>query len=59
MQQPTLIRNDVYWLGTPNPDLRVFDVVMRTPFGTSYNSYLIKDSQTAVIDIVKHGHWKL
>lgn len=59
MQQPTLIRNDVYWLGTPNPDLRVFDVVMRTPFGTSYNSYLIKDAQTAVIDIVKHGHWKL
>jgi flavorubredoxin len=58
VQQPTLIRNDVYWLGTPNPDLRVFDIVMRTPFGTSYNSYLIKDAKTAVIDIVKQGFWK-
>lgn len=58
MQQPTPIRNDVYWLGTPNPDLRVFDVVMRTPFGTSYNSYLIKDAKVAVIDIVKTGRWQ-
>jgi flavorubredoxin len=34
-----------------NPNMRVFDVVMRTEYGTSYNSYMVKGAEkTALID---------
>ncbi|MEL7603883.1 MAG: FprA family A-type flavoprotein, partial [Bacillota bacterium] len=36
------ISKDIYWVGVHNPGLRIFDVIMRTEWGTSYNSYLIK-----------------
>ena len=26
-----------YWVGAQDPDLRVFDVIMATQYGTSYN----------------------
>lgn len=55
MPAPVLVRSGIYWLGTPNPDLRVFDVVMKTPYGTSYNSYLIRGEKVAIVDIVKPG----
>lgn len=45
---------NVWWIGAVDPDLRVFDIIMRAEHGTSYNSYLIKGSQaTAVIETVK------
>ncbi len=48
------VTDKVWWVGVQNPDLRVFDVIMRTNWGTSYNSYLVKGSQkTALIDAVK------
>ncbi len=48
------VTDKVYWVGVQNPDLRVFDVIMRTDWGTSYNSYLIRGSgKTALIDAVK------
>lgn len=44
----------VWWIGALDPDLRVFDIIMRAEHGTSYNSYLIKgDKATAVIETVK------
>jgi len=43
---------DVYWVGALHPDLRVFDILMHTKNGTSYNSYLIQDEKTAIIDTV-------
>lgn len=50
------IKNDIYWIGALDPDLRVFDIVMNTPYGTSYNSYLIKGSEkTAIIETVKEN----
>lgn len=43
--------NDVYSVGVLNPTLRIFDVVMATEFGTTYNSYIVKGSEkTALID---------
>lgn len=36
------IRDNLYWVGALDKDLRVFDVVMRTEHGTSYNSYILK-----------------
>ena len=50
------ITKDVYWVGVQNPGLRIFDVIMRTEWGTSYNSYLIRGAKkTALVDSVKEG----
>lgn len=40
----------VYSVGALNPGLRVFDIVMRTEYGTSYNAYLIDDEKKALIE---------
>lgn len=45
------ITDDIYYVGVLNPNLRVFDIVMVTEYGTSYNSYVVKGSEkTAVIE---------
>lgn len=52
----TEIVKGISWVGVRNPDLRVFDVIMRTDWGTSYNSYLIQGTEkTALVDTVKEG----
>lgn len=52
------IANKVFWIGVQDPDLRIFDVVMTTEYGTSYNAYLIKGSEkTALIETVKIKYW--
>ncbi|MBR7045240.1 MAG: FAD-dependent oxidoreductase [Lachnospiraceae bacterium] len=48
------IRQDLYWTGVLDPDLRVFDIIMETRYGTSYNSYLLEGSQkTALFETAK------
>lgn len=48
------LKNDIYWLGSLDPKLRVFDIIMETEFGTTYNSYFVKGSEkTAVFETVK------
>lgn len=38
-------------VGILNPNMRIFDVVMRTEYGTSYNSYVLKGAEkTALIE---------
>ncbi len=45
------ITNGVYYTGVLNPNMRVFDIIMRTEYGTSYNSYIVKGSEkTALIE---------
>ncbi len=39
------IRDRVYWVGVQDPDLEIFDIVMKTEYGTSYNAYLVKGSE--------------
>lgn len=52
----TEIVKGISWVGVRNPDLRVFDVIMRTDWGTSYNSYLIQGTEkTALVDTVKEA----
>lgn len=51
--KPFILQNNVYWIGALHPDLRIFDIIMHTKNGTTYNSYLIKDQKIAVIDTVK------
>lgn len=48
------IKKDIFWVGSLDPDLRVFDIIMYTPFGTTYNSYVVKGSEkTALFETVK------
>lgn len=44
------ITDKVYSVGVQNPDLRVFDIVMATRYGTSYNSYIVKGEEIALIE---------
>lgn len=44
------IRDGLYWVGVRDPARRLFDIVMPTPYGTTYNSYLLKGEKTAVIE---------
>lgn len=46
------IKNGIYSIGVLNPNMRIFDIIMRTDYGTSYNSYLIKGEKTAIIETV-------
>jgi flavorubredoxin len=55
MMGPVEIKPGIYWIGSEDPDLRVFDDLFPTEHGTSYNSYLIKgNGKTAIIDTVEH-----
>lgn len=46
----------VFWIGALDPDLRTFDIILKTANGTTYNAYLIRGSEgVAIIDTVKEG----
>lgn len=47
------VKKDIYFTGVVDKDLEVFDIIMETEFGTTYNSYLIKDEKTVLFDTVK------
>ena len=41
----------VHWVGAFDPDLRSFDLILRTANGTTYNAYTVRGEQgVAVID---------
>lgn len=45
------IFDNIYSVGVLNPNMRVFDVIMKTEFGTTYNSYIVKGTRkTALIE---------
>ena len=44
------ISDKIYSVGVQNPDLRVFDIIMATKYGTSYNSYIVKGNEVALIE---------
>ena len=47
------ISENILCVGVQHPDRKMFDCLMPTPHGTSYNSYLIRGTQkTALIDTV-------
>lgn len=48
------IKKDIHWVGALDPDLRIFDIIMYTPYGTTYNSYVVKGSEkVAIFETVK------
>lgn len=49
------IKDNIFSVGVQNPQLRVFDIIMQTEFGTTYNAYLIKgEKKTALVETVHY-----
>ena len=52
--KPVEIARDIHWIGAFDPDLRVFDLILKTANGTTYNAYVVRGSEgVAIIDTVK------
>lgn len=52
------LKEGLYWTGILDPELRVFDIIMNTEFGTTYNSYLLKGSEkTALFETAKEKYF--
>ncbi len=48
------IQDGLMWVGALDPGLRVFDIIMYTPYGTTYNSYVVEGSEKiAIFETVK------
>ena len=43
------LRDDFYWTGIIDDQLRVFDIIMYTEFGTTYNSYVMKAGDKIIL----------
>jgi flavorubredoxin len=53
-RQPIEISPRVHWIGALDPDIRTFDVILKTANGTSYNAYVVRGSEgVAIVDTVK------
>ena len=54
------LKNGIYYVGALNPNLRVFDIIMRTDYGTSYNAYIVKGGEkTALIETCHNSFSKV
>jgi flavorubredoxin len=54
--QAVALSERVHWIGVLDPNLRTFDIILKTANGTTYNSYLVRGSEgVAVIDTVKES----
>ena len=51
------ITKDVHWVGVLDRELVTFDVVMHTPYGTTYNSYFINAEKKALVETVKEKYF--
>ncbi len=49
MENAVKIKEKLWWTGALDAGLRVFDVVMESPRGTSYNSYVVKGEKGAAV----------
>ena len=46
--------DDLWWVGVEDHDLRVFDIIMHSDWGTSYNAYAVRGSEgMALFETVK------
>ncbi|MEQ1637839.1 MAG: FprA family A-type flavoprotein [Methylococcales bacterium] len=55
--QAIALSERVHWIGALDPNLRTFDIILKTANGTTYNAYVVRGSEgVAVIDTVKEGY---
>jgi NADH oxidase (H2O-forming) len=53
---PVALASGVHWIGALDPELRDFDIILKTANGTTYNSYCVRGSSgVAIIDTVKEN----
>jgi flavorubredoxin len=54
MSYAVAVSERIHWIGALDPGMRTFDVILKTPSGTTYNSYCVRGSEgVAIIDTVK------
>lgn len=53
------VSQSVKWIGILDADIRTFDIVMETEYGTTYNSYLVDAEFPAIIETAKEKFWDL
>ena len=46
---PIRLTDSLYYCGVADPGLRTFDIIMETKYGSSYNSYLLKGENKAIL----------
>jgi len=51
------VSKSVKWIGILDQDIRTFDIVMETKYGTTYNSYLIDAQYPAIVETAKEKFW--
>ena len=47
------VTENVKWVGILDYDIKTFDIVMTTQYGTTYNSYFINSQKKALIEVAK------
>lgn len=47
----------LYSVGVLNPGLRIFDIIMPAPYGTSYNAYLLTGEKNVLVETVHADYW--
>ena len=52
------LRKGVWSVGVLNPSLRVFDIVMESKYGTSYNAYLLTGEKNVLIETVHTDYFE-
>lgn len=52
------LKSNVYSVGVLNPGLRVFDIIMESGYGTSYNAFLITGEKNILIDTVHESFFE-
>lgn len=48
----TELAKDIYYVGVADAGLKVFDIIMETEYGTTYNAYLVKGEKSALVETV-------
>ena len=55
--QAVALSERVHWIGALDPNLRNFDIILKTANGTTYNAYVVRGSEgVAIIDTVKENY---
>lgn len=49
------VSDDIYWVGGSDRRISLFENIFPVPRGVSYNSYLIMDEKTVLLDTVDHS----
>jgi flavorubredoxin len=57
MDRPVALGRDVFWIGVNDRETDLFEALWPLPHGVSYNSYLVLDEKTALVDTVKKSYF--